>query len=189
MTRAQAQGGALSSEPADNRYVFVTGGARSGKTSFAIEKAQAVSGMRVYLATAPSDGSDDEMRLRIERHKAERDGSWQTIEEPVNVSLRVRSADDAGVILIDCLTLWVSNLMERGMTDAEILTEASLLARTCSTSKGPVITVTNEVGWGIVPENALARRFRDVSGGVNRIMASAAGQAYLVASGLPVRLR
>lgn len=179
----------MSSESAHNRYVFVTGGARSGKTSFAIEKAEAISDRRVYLATAPSDGSDHEMRSRIDRHRAERDGSWQTIEEPVEVSLRVRGADNAGVILIDCLTLWVSNLMERGMKDADILGEASLLARACSASKTPVITVTNEVGWGIVPENALARRFRDVSGGVNRLMAATAAEAYLVASGLPMRLR
>lgn len=179
----------MSSEGADNRYIFVTGGARSGKTSFAIERAEAISGRRIYLATAPSDESDHEMRSRIERHKAERDGSWQTVEEPVDVSGRLLGAHKAGVILIDCLTLWVSNLMARGMADADILGEASLLGQACAGSRVPVITVTNEVGWGIVPENGLARRFRDVAGGVNRLMASVASEAYLVASGLPVRLR
>lgn len=179
----------MSSEGADNRYIFVTGGARSGKTSFAIERAEAISGRRVYLATAPSDGSDDEMRSRIDRHRAERDSSWVTIEEPIDLSGRLPSANDAGVILIDCLTLWVSNLMARGMADADILGEASLLGEKCAGSKVPVITVTNEVGWGIVPQNGLARRFRDVAGGVNRLMASVAAEAYLVASGLPVRLR
>lgn len=179
----------MSSEGVSNRYIFVTGGARSGKTSFAIEKAEDISGARLYLATAPSDPADHEMWTRIERHKAERASSWQTIEEPVEVAMRLQGADSAGVILIDCLTLWVSNLMERGMRDAEILAAASNLAKACVASRVPVITVTNEVGWGIVPENALARRFRDVSGGVNRLMAAAAAEAYLVASGLPIRLR
>ena len=179
----------MSSDGAANRYIFVTGGARSGKTSFAIEKAEAISDRRIYLATAPSDPSDDEMRSRIDRHRAERDSSWVTIEEPVDLSGRLPGDHNAGVILIDCLTLWVSNLMARGMADADILAEASLLGRKCAGSRIPVITVTNEVGWGIVPQNGLARRFRDVAGGVNRLMASKAAEAYLVASGLPVRLR
>ncbi|MBI5236267.1 MAG: bifunctional adenosylcobinamide kinase/adenosylcobinamide-phosphate guanylyltransferase [Deltaproteobacteria bacterium] len=171
----------------DNKLTFIIGGARSGKTAFALKLASESSGKKVYLATA--EAADDEMRLRIERHKAERGNDWRTIEEPLGVAAAINSlaGQDAKVIVIDCLTLWLSNSIVHA--DDVILDEATTLMRAMTTADCPVIAISNEVGWGIVPENGLARRFRDLAGGVNQMMAKAASSVYFVAAGIPLKLK
>ncbi|ADV67734.1 bifunctional adenosylcobinamide kinase/adenosylcobinamide-phosphate guanylyltransferase [Deinococcus maricopensis] len=164
--------------------VFVTGGARSGKSAFAEARAHALGGAGVtYLATAQA--FDDEMRDRIGRHRADRPAAWDTLEEPLDVAGALRAARHP-VVLLDCLSLWVSNLMLADHPDDAILRRVDdLLAENTRT----LIVVTNEVGLGIVPDNALARRYRDVLGWANQRAARASTEAYLLASGLPLRLK
>lgn len=169
-------------------FVFVVGGARSGKSRHALLLASAREGKeKVYVATALS--LDEEMSERIEAHRLERGQEWATIEEPVAVAGVVGSAGAGSVVVIDCLTLWLTNLMQAGLDDAKIKEEISILAQACDASPSLVIAVSNEVGLGLVPENALARRFRDLSGWMNQEMASKAKEAWFVASGIPLRLK
>lgn len=173
-----------------NGLTFIIGGARSGKTAFALKLASESSGKKVYLATA--EALDEEMRLRIQRHREERGGDWLTVEEPQGVALAISSlaGQDAKVILIDCLTLWLSNrILIADRSDKIILSEAAVLGRALAEAGCPVIAISNEVGWGIVPENGLARRFRDLAGGVNQMFASAASSVYFVAAGIPLKLK
>jgi adenosylcobinamide kinase/adenosylcobinamide-phosphate guanylyltransferase len=168
--------------------VFVSGGARSGKTRYALARAESWPGSLLYIATA--EIRDEEMRRRIERHRAERGARWETAETPLDPAGAVDGAAGRGAVLLDCLTLWTSNLLERhGEDDGAILAAADHLAAALRHAPAPVVVVTNEVGWGIVPENALARRFRDLAGSVNQRVAAAADEAVLVVSGLPLRVR
>ena len=163
--------------------VYVTGGARSGKSRFAEAWAAKQSASVTYLATAQA--FDDEMRERIERHRADRPAHWPTLEEPLNVPQAL--AELQGVILLDCLSLWVSNLLLADLEDAAILERVdALLAQANSKT---LILVSNEVGSGIVPDNALARRYRDLLGWANQRAAAAADEAYVLVSGLPLRLK
>lgn len=164
--------------------IFVTGGARSGKSSLAERLALQHGGDQVrYLATAQV--FDDEMRDRIERHRAERPASWQTLEVPLAVPEALVAL--SGVVLLDCLSLWVSHLLLSGLEDKQILerVDALLIAADGKT----LIVVSNEVGSGIVPDNALARRYRDLLGWTNQRVAAASNEAYLTVSGLKVRLK
>jgi adenosyl cobinamide kinase/adenosyl cobinamide phosphate guanylyltransferase len=168
---------------------LVTGGARSGKSDFALRKASAFSGGKVFLATA--EPLDEEMRRRVEEHRKNRGQDWETIEEPLNICGAIREAQgDHGVILLDCLTLWVSNLLTRASLEENSAREridefaALLPSLDCN-----LLVVTNEVGMGVVPENPLARLFRDLAGLANRKVAEAADEAYLMVSGLPVKLK
>ncbi len=167
--------------------IFVVGGARSGKSAFALELAGKLAGRRAYIATARA--LDPEMEERISNHKKSRGPGWETFEEQKDVEERVASLGGYGVILLDCLTLWLTNLVEAGLADNEIKTRASLLAEACGKSDARVIAVSNELGLGIVPENPLARRFRDLSGSVNQIMAGAADEVFFVAAGIPLRMK
>lgn len=172
------------------KLIFVTGGARSGKSSFA-EALAAKLGTRVtYVATATP--GDDEMRERIRLHRERRSLDWLTIEEPKDVA-RVVSEEGGmmDVILIDCLTLLVSNLLLAGespTSDDEILAEVRELARVSREVRAHVIVVSNEVGCGIVPEYPLGRRYRDLLGRANQVVASFADEIYLCISGIPVEL-
>ncbi|TAN63685.1 bifunctional adenosylcobinamide kinase/adenosylcobinamide-phosphate guanylyltransferase [bacterium] len=170
------------------KFVFITGGARSGKSAFALKLAGAFSseGM-VYVATAAP--GDDEMKKRIAEHRAVRGPRWQTIEAPVNLTAVITGANTAGVIVIDCLTLWISNLMMNGRGDKDIISEAEAFFSACSANSASVVIVSNEVGLSIVPENALARRFRDVSGVVSQMAAKAASDAYICVAGIPLKLK
>jgi adenosylcobinamide kinase/adenosylcobinamide-phosphate guanylyltransferase len=175
-----------------SQTIFITGGARSGKSSFAEQMAASYGATLCYLATAQP--LDDEMGQRIQKHQQRRGDAWHTIEEPLHLALALEKHDGLfNVILVDCLTLWLSNLLlqeELGEeTVARVLDEVQRLATTLSGMKTPVIIVTNEVGMGIVPENRLARMFRDIAGQANQIIAAAADEAWLVASGIPLRLK
>ncbi|PYB71345.1 bifunctional adenosylcobinamide kinase/adenosylcobinamide-phosphate guanylyltransferase [Rhizobium wuzhouense] len=170
-----------------SRSILVLGGARSGKSHFAETMARDTGFDRVYLATGRA--WDDEMRARIETHKADRaDGGWTTHEEPLDLIGALRALDRPGrVILVDCLTLWVTNLMmEEGRdVDAEGAALAAMLAELQAT----VIFVSNEVGLGIVPENRMARAFRDHAGRLHQSIAAQVAEVYFVAAGLPLKMK
>ncbi|MCU1340122.1 MAG: bifunctional adenosylcobinamide kinase/adenosylcobinamide-phosphate guanylyltransferase [Bryobacterales bacterium] len=156
--------------------VLVGGGARSGKSRWALERARKRGGRLVYIATA--EALDEEMSLRIARHRADRGYEFETIEEPVELARAIRSSE-GDAIVVDCLTLWLSN----GMCDVEgTLTAAK-------EQSAEVIVVTNEVGCGIVPENALAREFRDRAGIVNQRFAEAADEVYWMVFGQALRVK
>ncbi|GBF07702.1 bifunctional adenosylcobinamide kinase/cobinamide phosphate guanyltransferase, cobU [Deinococcus aerius] len=169
-----------------HNLVYVTGGARSGKSSFGERRAAAPGQGVTYLATAQA--LDPEMEARITRHRADRPPGWVTVEEPVNLPQALRDAATP-TVLLDCLSLWVSNLMLADLPDEAILARADALLAAARARPGLTVLVTNEVGFGIVPDNALARRYRDVLGWVNQRAAAASDEAWLLVSGLPVRLK
>ncbi|MBI5075205.1 MAG: bifunctional adenosylcobinamide kinase/adenosylcobinamide-phosphate guanylyltransferase [Nitrospirae bacterium] len=168
------------------RIIFVLGGARSGKSSFALSRASAYEGQKAYIATAQA--FDAEMQERIAKHKEERGSDWDTIEESVNLAEVLRTASSAhNVVLVDCLTLWLSNLM---LADKDLEKEMqSFIASLITHHASRIFVVSNEVGMGIVPENELARRFRDLAGKLNQKMAAVADEVYLVTAGIPFRIK
>lgn len=167
---------------------FVLGGARSGKTAYALgqasQAAQSVGGRLVMIATA--EALDGEMAQRIARHQAERGPEWTTREAPLALAEAVRALGADEVAVIDCLTLWLSNLMHH---EADVAARVRELAEALARTPAQVVLVSNEVGQGIVPDNALARRFRDEAGWANQAIAAAADKAVLVVAGLPVTLK
>jgi adenosylcobinamide kinase/adenosylcobinamide-phosphate guanylyltransferase len=170
---------------------FLTGGARSGKSTFALELGRRAARPVTFIATAPPADSDPEMNARIERHRLERAGierpDWTTIEEPLDVADALGRASGSFVV-IDCLTLWVSNLMWAGRSDEEIERVARDTAAVAAALTNPVVVVTNEVGLGIHPDHPLGRRYRDVLGTVNQRWAAAADDALLMVAGRALRL-
>jgi adenosylcobinamide kinase/adenosylcobinamide-phosphate guanylyltransferase len=164
---------------------LVLGGARSGKSRFAEQLMARVPRNRAYLATA--EIFDDEMAERIRLHREQRGPDWRTVEAPIDLaSVLVRETERGDAVLVDCLTLWLSNLM--GAT-RDIEQETAQLIGSLPQLGGPVVFVANEVGLGIVPDNALARRFRDHAGRLNQAVAAAADQVFFIAAGLPLRLK
>lgn len=167
------------------RLTLVLGGARSGKSCHAEMLVEQAATRALYVATA--EALDDEMRARVAFHRARRGPRWTTIEEPLLLApLMAAEAQPARPILVDCLTLWLSNLMHAGRDAGE---ETEALLATLSSLRGPAVMVANEVGLGIVPENALAREFRDHAGRLNRDIAAAADRVVFVAAGLPLVLK
>jgi len=170
---------------ADGMLTFIIGGARSGKSSRAQALAESHDGVLVYLATAQA--FDNEMRARIARHQQDRDERWRTVECPIELPEAIaREAGADRVLLVDCLTLWTSNLL---LTDRDFAAASTCLLEALSTARSPVILVSNEVGMGIVPDNALARQFRDMAGRLNQQVAAIADRAELVVAGLVVPLK
>jgi adenosylcobinamide kinase/adenosylcobinamide-phosphate guanylyltransferase len=169
----------------DARTMLVLGGARSGKSLHAQTLAEATGGELVFVATGQA--YDDEMRERIARHQADRDGRWLTVEAPIDLVDAMRQGDNAErTVLIDCLTLWASNLL---LADADPDAAGMALAEAVGTMRSRVIFVSNEVGFGIVPDNALARAFRDVAGRLNQRIAAACDRVDLVVAGIPLRVK
>lgn len=165
--------------------VFVLGGARSGKSAFAEGLIGEAGGKRVYLATGRA--GDEEMLLRIEHHQRQRGPDWLTIEEPLAiVDILHREARDGQAILVDCLTLWLSNLM---MADADIGGECAALSACVPNLAGQVVFVSNEVGQGIVPMDPMAREFRDHAGRLHQMMAAVCEDVWFVTAGLPQKLK
>jgi adenosylcobinamide kinase / adenosylcobinamide-phosphate guanylyltransferase len=164
---------------------FVTGGARSGKSAHALRLALAADAPVAMIATA--EARDAEMRARIDAHRRQRPASWRTVEEPLDLAGALRGLADREYAVIDCLSLWVSNLLERepGAVVEGFASEAAALA---AAHEGGCVAVSSEVGMGIVPDNALARSYRDVLGRVNAIWAEAADDALLAISGRVLRL-
>jgi adenosylcobinamide kinase / adenosylcobinamide-phosphate guanylyltransferase len=168
---------------------YVTGGARSGKSSFALQLA-APYVKRVFLATA--EPFDDEMQQRIGKHREERGEQFTTVEEPIALDRALRQLPEGtDVVLLDCLTVWTGNLMHyaEGKGAGEIEMQIECFLEALRHPPCDIILVSNEVGMGIVPENVMARRFRDIAGIINQRVASLATEAWLLCSGLPLRLK
>lgn len=165
--------------------VVLTGGARAGKSELALRYASRWQGPVAYVATA--EGRDEEMTRRIERHRAERPGDWLTVEEPLALR-EVLESLGGRLAIVDCLTLWVANLLERGDGEQAILEEAAETAAAAAARRVPTIVVTNEVGLGVVPATPLGRAYRDLLGSVNRVFVERADDARLVVAGRALRL-
>jgi len=171
------------------KNVFVIGGCRSGKSSFALDRAQKFSGdNKVFIATCIPQ--DDEMKHRVMRHQEERSRNWHTVEAPVDLpEAIVDSGNEADLILVDCLTLWINNLLMENHDSDQILDEVQKLTRAVASVACPVILVSNEVGTGIVPENMLARLYRDLVGSTNQAVAECADQVVWMVAGIPVTIK
>lgn len=167
------------------RVTLVIGGAKSGKSRHAQTLAEQRTGAHVFIATAQA--FDVEMTERIAQHRADRDARWQTLEAPLDLAGAIKQADRPGaVLLVDCLTLWASNLL---LGEHALEPQLAALDAALAETVAEVILVSNEVGWGIVPDNALARRFRDMAGRINQTVAARADRVDLVVAGLPLRLK
>ena len=191
--------------------VLVTGGSRSGKSRYAQGLAEAITGKRTFVATCPA--VDAEMAERIRRHRQARGAGWVTVEETVDLPGAIRRVVDSDVVLVDCLTLWVNNLLyeetlrsarEDGteavtapsdpagtasMTEDEMEAHCREVLLACASLPGTVIFVTNEVGMGIVPDNPLSRRFRDLAGRCNQVIAGGADRVIFMVSGIAARIK
>ena len=164
---------------------FILGGARSGKSRRALELAEDAGVRRVFVATA--EAWDEEMTERIARHQAERGPTWITIEAPLDlVPALGKAARDGDVCLVDCLTLWLSNLMHH---DRDVENETAKLCEAVSAMSIPIVLVSNEVGLGLVPETPLGRAFRDAQGRLNQAVSGVCDRVDFVTAGLPIRLK
>ena len=176
------------------KITLITGGSRSGKSAFAQKLAEKESNSRLFLATCPV--TDHEIAERIQRHIADRQqAGWKTVEEQVEISRQLEAASGYDVILVDCLTLWVNNLMYEAHQSNMVLDEDLISSRvgeliySARKHPGRVIFVTNEVGLGIVPENNDARLYRDLIGRCNQVVAASSDSVYLVSCGIPIKIK
>jgi len=171
-----------------NIKTVITGGAGSGKSEYALTLAESLPGDKAMYFIATAQALDDEMKSRIENHQKRRGKHWKTVEEPLELAETLSRLDDPqNVLLIDCLTLWTSNLQSRD--ENGFSGTVSNLAAGITLFSGSLIIVTNEVGMGIVPADADTRRYRDRLGAVNRTVAEACGDVVLMVSGIPVRVK
>jgi adenosylcobinamide kinase / adenosylcobinamide-phosphate guanylyltransferase len=176
------------------RIVLVTGGCRSGKSAYAQQLAESLPPTRLYVATCPV--TDDEMRRRIEQHRQARcNRGWETLEEQLDLCSVFRRRTEHNVLLVDCVTLWINNLMYDAERDSRQITEGDVAERcdrmleAAQARGGAVIFVTNEVGQGVVPDNVQARCYRDLVGRANQIIAARADAVTLLCCGIPVHLK
>lgn len=168
-----------------HRRILILGGARSGKSRLAEELAESVPGQRIYVATG--QGLDDEMRERIAHHQAARGSLWETREVPLDLVGAIERETGIGrAVLVDCLTLWLSNVLHAGRDPDH---EADLLAEGVRRAAGPLVLVSNEVGLGIVPATPLGRSFRDAQGRLNQRMAAVCDAVIFVVAGCPIRVK
>lgn len=169
------------------KLVLVGGGVRSGKSAFALARATSLGDDRVFVATAQA--FDDEMRARIDAHQRERAETFRTLEAPMTLAETLLGIETADVVLVDCLTLFVSNLLCADLDDATVNTRFDVLLGALEARHRHTVLVTNEVGLGIVPDNALARRFRDHAGTLHRRIAAISDEVYFATMGVVLRLR
>jgi adenosylcobinamide kinase / adenosylcobinamide-phosphate guanylyltransferase len=176
-------------DQAVNHVTFILGGCRSGKSGFALQTASAIAAnRRIFIAT--SMPGDDEMKTRVARHRAERGAGWNTVEAPLALAEAIaENARNGCVLLVDCLTLWISNTLLSTGAPAAVEARIPLLIETLAQAACPVVLVANEVGAGIVPENKLARQFRDLAGTANQAVAAAAHRVVWVVAGVPVTIK
>jgi len=168
--------------------ILITGGCRSGKSRFASDFANQHFSKKLYLATC--EALDEEMAQRIEHHKKMRGPEWQTVEEPIKIVEGIRQYEDGvEVILLDCITLWLSNLLTKGNTDLKIMDEINRFVEMIKQTPASLVIVSNEVGMGIVPVDPLGRRFRDLSGMANQRIAQVAKTVIFMVSGIPIFLK
>jgi adenosylcobinamide kinase/adenosylcobinamide-phosphate guanylyltransferase len=169
------------------RLILVGGGARSGKSGFGLERARALGPRRLFIATA--ERSDDEMRDRIARHRVDRGGDFDTLEEPRALPEAIAAAGSHDVVLVDCLTIWISNLLVDGAPQEAVLDRVGALLAALASRRAHVVLVSNEVGMGLVPETPLGRTFRDLTGQAHQRIAAVADELYLAAMGVVLRLK
>lgn len=176
------------------KTILITGGSRSGKSAFAQQKAERIDGSRLFIATCPV--LDDEMAKRIRRHMQDRQHSgFETIEEQLDIAGQLKAAESYNVILVDCLTLWINNLMYAAemnsseMNEDLVAVKSSELVAAAKDCPGVTIFVTNEVGLGVVPESEAGRLYRDLVGRCNQNVAAACDSVYLVSCGIPIQLK
>jgi len=176
------------------RLILITGGSRSGKSAFAQQLAEEVKGSRLFVATCPE--TDPEMSERIRRHRQDRQGrGWRSVEEPLQLIQCLADNPSEATVLIDCLTLWVNNVMfeaekqQQNISEDDVAGLAGQLGRAALCYQGTVIMVTNEVGLGIVPDNPMARLYRDLVGRCNQVIARHAEQVFLVSCGIPLQIK
>ena len=181
-----------------NELIFILGGARSGKSTLAEKLARELGGERGVLFTATAEAHDDEMRERIRKHRSDRPAGWRTLEAPRRVGTRISQMLDGTekVVVVDCLTLLVSNILCALPENAQVheverdtAEEMATLVAACRASSATWIVVSNEVGLGLVPDNPLGRTYRDVLGRANQQLAAAADQVLFLVAGLPMRLK
>ena len=170
--------------PETASLTFIIGGARSGKSAHAERLIATLPPPWTYIATGQA--FDDEMRERIAVHQSRRDGNWRTLEAPLDLAGALEQAGEGAAVLVDCLTLWLSNHM---LAEHDLTRECDRLEKLLARPKGPWFVVSNEVGMGIVPDNALARRFRDEAGRLNQRIAAVADRVILMAAGLPIEVK
>ncbi len=168
------------------RLVLIGGGARSGKSAFALSHGESLGERRCFIATAQA--FDDEMRARIDRHRADRGAAWQTLEEPLALGAALAKAPRDAVVVVDCLTLWLSNLLCADVPLADIEQAIGDLVERAAAREAPTLVVTNEVGLGLVPETPLGRAFRDLAGGAHQRLAARADEIYVAIMGVVLRL-
>jgi adenosylcobinamide kinase/adenosylcobinamide-phosphate guanylyltransferase len=170
------------------KVTFIIGGARSGKSRLAEELALRHGEPLLYIATGYA--GDNEMAERIRRHQLRRGEAWQTIEEPLDIHSVLTGHDGwFRAVLLDCVTLWITNLMLKHDCDNDVLEVVQSTAAGFAELKTPLVVVSNEVGMGIVPDNSMARRFRDLAGEVNEMLAAASDDVYMMFSGLPMKIK
>ena len=170
-----------------NDITFITGGARSGKSRYALERTRAAR-RKVFIATA--EITDDEMRQRIERHREERGNEFSTIEEPLDLANAMnRIPPDTEIAVVDCLTVWLGNLMFRRPCETDDYAEVEAFLAVLRDPPCSMVIVSNEVGMGLVPETPLGRRFRDVAGRVNQAVAHLSHTAIFMVSGMPIQTK
>jgi len=172
-----------------SELILITGGARTGKSKFAVKLASKLSSEVTFIATAPYP-LDPEMKRRINLHRKSRPSHWQTIEEQKEVaSILSKISSPKRVVIIDCLTLLISNLLLDGKTEEEILAQVEAIADEAKKYNLATIVVSNEVGWGVVPPTLLGRNFRDIAGRANQIIATRANQVWVLICGIPCKLK
>lgn len=164
--------------------ILVTGGARSGKSALAERLAQSCGNRVIYIAT--TEPFDDEMQSRIDRHRARRDAGWRTVDAPLKLPDILVQTDGDAPRLVDCLTMWLNNLIYH---NRDVADEVDRLIEVISEQQADLVMVTNEIGSGLVPQTAEARKFRDLAGELNQMVAQAASQVYLSVSGIPVKIK
>ncbi len=171
------------------KVIFVIGGCRSGKSQHALQAAEKLPGNRkIYIATCVPE--DDEMKQRVAKHQKERSRSWATVEEPIDLPAAISGrSQDADVILVDCLTLWMSNLLMETNDEEKLAETVSQLTDTLKKATCPIVLVSNEIGTGIVPENKLARQYRPIIGLANQAVAKTAGKVIWMVAGIPVTVK
>lgn len=170
--------------------VLVTGGGRSGKSSYALDLASSYEGKKYFVATCPI--IDGELEERVERHKRERDSTiWSTIEEQSKLSEIFYNGEKEGVYLVDCLTLWVNNLMyaDENISEDQIIEKGENLVESLAAFEGNAVFITNEVGMGIIPGDSVSRRYRDYVGRINQIVAKYADKVVFMCSGIPMVIK
>lgn len=169
------------------KLIFITGGARSGKSQHATELAKKIGDKVAFIATCVP--LDAEMKNRVEQHRRSRPKGWKTIEAPIKVASALKNLNRFDAVIIDCITLFLTNLMLNEMSDERIFSEITNLVQTAKEVNFVTIIVSNEVGSGIVPPSEMGRRFRDLAGFANQIIAQNADEVYLMVSGIPVKVK